>query len=94
MMDIFSSSELTRGAVIEVEVSEDDVEGDLVLHTFLLTCRLRRDPPKLSAPLQEQIQLLTAHRRVAWTRETVNVTAEITVTINKLLMPATLQADC
>lgn len=65
-------SELTRGAVIKVKVSEDDVEGNLVLHPFLLTCRLRRGPSEVGAPLQEQIQLLATHRRVAWTgpRET------------------------
>lgn len=59
----------TRGAVVKVEVSEDDVEGHLIFQNLLLICGTQGGPPELSAPLQQHVQLLTAHRRITWERK-------------------------
>lgn len=56
----------TRGAVVKVEVSQDDIKGNQVFQHLLSIRRLGWGLAKLCTPPEQQVQLLTSYRRVTW----------------------------
>lgn len=57
---------LTWRAVVEVEVSQDYVEGHQVFQHLLSLRWLGWGLAKLGPPLQQQVQLLTAYGGITW----------------------------
>lgn len=56
----------TWGAVIKVQVTQDDVKGHQVFQHLLSFRWLRWRLAKLSPPLEQQVQLLTTYGGITW----------------------------